>query len=92
MTACELARQGVGVALVDPFPLLPKIPEDLAVIPFKPTIELHPTIICPPARPVSSAADEFINALHQTMNGLIKSSRLLQKPNKPPSLKGKTSQ
>jgi DNA-binding transcriptional LysR family regulator len=80
MTACELARQGVGVALVDPFPLLPKIPKDLAIIPFKPTIEFHPTIICPPSRPVSSAADEFVNALHQTMNGLIKRSKLLQKP------------
>jgi DNA-binding transcriptional LysR family regulator len=82
MTACELARQGVGVALVDPFPLLPRMPDDLAVIPFKPAIEFHPTIICPPSRPVSSAADEFINVLHQTMNELFKSSKLLHKPNK----------
>ncbi|CAN5229553.1 LysR family transcriptional regulator [soil metagenome] len=80
MTACELARRGVGVALVDPFPLLPTIPEDLLVMPFKPAIYFHPTIICPPARPVSSAADEFINYMHETMSSMIGDSQLLQKP------------
>jgi len=80
LTACELARRGAGVALVDPFPLLPSVPDDIAVVPFKPSVEFHPTIICPPSRPVSSAADEFINQLRDTMDELIRSTRLLQRP------------
>src|SRR5581483_7834226 len=39
MTACILARMGAGVALVDVFPLLPNPPKDLAIIPFRPTVE-----------------------------------------------------
>lgn len=79
LTACELARRGAGVALVDPFPLLPTIPDDIAVVPFKPTVEFRPVIICPPSRPVSSAADEFIKSLLNTMNELIDSTGLLQR-------------
>jgi DNA-binding transcriptional LysR family regulator len=77
MTACVLARKGVGVALVDAFPLLPEVPSDLAIIPFRPTIEFRPTVICPPARPVSIAADQFINGLLATMKEMIKQSPLL---------------
>ena len=73
MTACvlaPLARKGVGVALVDTFPLLPNVPADLAIIPFRPAIEFRPIVICPPGRPVSVAADRFIDTLQATMKQL----------------------
>lgn len=78
MAACELARLGAGVALVDIFPLLPNIAEDLAVVPFKPTIEIRPSVICPSGRPVSTVTDHFINTLQTTMKALIKQSPFLK--------------
>jgi DNA-binding transcriptional LysR family regulator len=78
MTACALARLGAGVALVDPFPLLLQVPDDLTIIPFRPTIEIKPVVICPPGRPVSTAADQFINTLQSTMKSLIKRSPFLK--------------
>jgi len=78
MTACSLARMGAGVALVDPFPLLLQVPDDLAIVPFRPTIEIRPVVICPPGRPVSTAADQFINTLQTTVKGLIKQSPFLK--------------
>ena len=78
MTACVLARKGVGVALVDTFPLLPNVPADLAIIPFRPAIEFRPIVICPPGRPVSVAADRFIDTLQATMKQMIKQSPFLR--------------
>lgn len=78
MTACSLARMGAGIALVDPFPQLLHVPEDLAIVPFRPTIEIRPVVICPPGRPVSTAADQFINTLQTTVKALIKQSPFLK--------------
>ncbi len=78
MTACMLARKGVGVALVDMFPLLPVPPADLAIIPFRPAIEYRPIVICPPGRPVSVVADHFIDTLQATMKDIIKQSPYLR--------------
>ena len=73
-----LARMGAGIALVDPFPQLLHVPEDLAIVPFRPTIEIRPVVICPPGRPVSTAADQFINTLQTTVKALIKQSPFLK--------------
>lgn len=78
LTACMLARRGVGIALVDTFPLLPKPPSDLALLPFRPAIEFRPTVICPPGRPVSEAADRFIDTLQATVKQMIKDSPFLR--------------
>lgn len=78
MTACVLAQLGAGVALVDAFPLLPQAPAELAVLPFRPTVEFRPTVICPPARPVSVVADQFIDCLLATTKEMIKQSPLLR--------------
>ena len=74
--ACALVSQGAGIALVDPFVLLPTAPAGLTMVPFRPAIDIRPTVICPPTRPVSVVADEFINTLQATMNDLLKKSRL----------------
>jgi len=78
LAACVLARKGVGVALVDTFPLLPNVPTDLAIVPFRPAIEFRPNVICPPGRPVSVVADQFINVLQATMKEMIRQTPFLR--------------
>lgn len=61
-TACMLAREGVGVALVDPF-ALSLMGDTLIVRPFRPVVQLSTRILFSEKRPLSRLALTFIDIL-----------------------------
>ena len=61
-TACMLAGEGVGVALVDPF-ALSLMGDELIVRPFRPAVQLSTRILFSEKRPLSRLALEFIEIL-----------------------------
>lgn len=76
--ACSLVRHSNSVAIVDPFPLLPSPPDDLAIIPFVPEIKFHPCIILPPERPRSVVAKRFVDKMKATVEALCANSPLIK--------------
>lgn len=65
-TACMLAREEVGVALVDPFALA-LAGEALVVRPFRPAVALSTRILFSERRPISTLALEFIEILRSVV-------------------------
>lgn len=64
LTACALAAQGVGVALVDPF-VLP-LSTRLVSRPFRPVIPLSTRILSSERRPLSRLVLQFLDDLRQS--------------------------
>jgi DNA-binding transcriptional LysR family regulator len=63
-TACLLAQQGAGIAIVDPFVLLGEtVFPDLVVRPFAPRIEAKACLIRPSLRRPSRIAQRFVSVL-----------------------------
>lgn len=63
--AFSLVAEGVGVALVDPFPAFGKAFADLVVRPFRPAMRLRPRLAFPVNRPESRLARAFADQLKQ---------------------------
>ena len=61
--AASLAQRGLGIALVDDFAVTGHHFDDLAIVPFEPEIPIHVGVIYPRYRPLSSAAQQFIETL-----------------------------
>lgn len=79
LLACVAVRNGVGLALVDPFVMLSGLFPDLVMRPLKPAIELKPRIIYPIGRPLSVASKEFMDTVQETVASLVPTSQLLSR-------------
>ncbi|MBO6538030.1 MAG: LysR family transcriptional regulator [Rhizobiaceae bacterium] len=77
-TACMLAREEVGVALIDPFALA-LAGEALVVRPFRPAVPLSTRILFSEKRPISALALEFIEIL-RSLVGEIASRGIQARP------------
>ena len=79
MMAYSLVRRGLGVALVDSFPILSGDYDDLVIRPFRPTVATHPSIIFSRTKAVPLVARAFVDALMGTTHQMIKDRRSLLK-------------
>lgn len=75
--ATSLAQRGLGVALVDEFAVTGSHFDDLAMVPFEPEIPIHVGVIYARYKPLSNAAQRFIEALGDALTQFRKHDRLL---------------
>ena len=66
--AAGLAQRGLGVALVDEFTVTGSRFSDLAIVPFEPEIPVHVGVIYPRYKPLSTAAQNFIETLGDALD------------------------
>lgn len=59
ISVCELVREGMGIGLVNPFPVTLRHFEGVVFRPFRPSVE-YLTYFFTPARTVSPIAQSFI--------------------------------
>lgn len=69
--ALNLVKQGLGVALVDPFTLSSDDGKGYLVRPFQPAILLDMIIVTARGRPLSAVGREFLEALDERLAGMI---------------------
>ena len=79
MVGCSLVRQGAGIGILDPFPLISNPVEQLRLVAFRPQLQIRPSMILPPERPQSVASELFLETLKKTVDGVISRSPLLAK-------------
>lgn len=77
MMAYVLVRRGVGVALVDSFPILSGDFDDLTIRPFRPTITTQPSIVFSKSKAVPLVARAFARALAETTEEMTHDPRSL---------------
>ncbi len=75
--ATSLAQRGLGVALVDEFAVTGGHLDELAVVPFEPEIPVHVGVIYPRYKPLSTAAEHFIETLGDALTQCRKHGRQL---------------
>lgn len=80
MTAYTLVRRGVGVAIVDSFPILGGDYADLVVRPFHPVVETCPCVVFSSTRAVPIVARNFVQALKQAAQEMIGDPRAMLSP------------
>lgn len=66
MAALELVREGLGVTLVNPFPLLSSGMDGIVVRPFDAVIHYHTSFVVPSGRPPSQLARQFMRFVKLT--------------------------
>ena len=74
-SALVLAREGMGIALVDPFTIVAHNLKQVVVLPFKPTLSLDLVIIWARDKPLSLIGDSFIHLLDKEMSMAQRSYR-----------------
>ncbi|OYX74857.1 MAG: transcriptional regulator [Rhizobiales bacterium 32-66-11] len=62
-SAYEMAKQGLGVALVDPYTAIQQHDERVVLLPFAPTIPFNVALLRPDSRPMSRAAEALIERM-----------------------------
>lgn len=62
-SAYEMVKQGIGIALVDPYTALKQYDSRVRLIPFAPTIPFNVALLRPEARPPSRAVDALLDLL-----------------------------
>lgn len=77
--AAGLAQRGLGIALVDEFTVSDGHFENLSVVPFEPEIPIHVGVLFPRYRPLSTAAQQFIDALRDALVEFRRSNRKARK-------------
>ena len=66
LAALELVREGLGVTLINPFPLLSSGVKDVVVRPFDAAIQYHTSFVLPSGRPPSHLARQFMRFVKLT--------------------------
>jgi DNA-binding transcriptional LysR family regulator len=61
--AYELARAGVGLAIINPFPVSLRRDPDMAILPFSPRASFESCFVMPSAAPPSARARRFMDFL-----------------------------
>ncbi len=62
-TAYELVKQGLGVALIDPYTAVKAFDERVRLIPFAPTIPFNVALLRPESRPANRAVDALLDLM-----------------------------
>lgn len=75
--ACSLARAGAGVAVIDPFWVLPGHDHGIAQVAFRPAVEVRAQVLEPPMRQLSRPARLFLSSLRDAAETL--SSRAVKR-------------
>ena len=73
-TVCELVRNGLGLAIVDPFTAADYAGRGIVALPFRPRIELRLGVLYPRRRPLSRVARAFLSILRRRRNALLQAS------------------
>lgn len=60
VSAAEFVREGLGVTLLNPFPVAGRLGADVAVLPFRPAIRFAASFLLPSSVPVTPAALGFM--------------------------------
>ena len=77
--AAGLAQRGLGIALVDEFTVTGGHFEDLSIVPFEPEIEIQVGVVYPRYKPLSNAAQQFIEALRDAFVTFRERGQILHK-------------
>lgn len=81
LTAYALVEAGVGLAVVDAFPMLSGTHPNLVIRPFRPNIETRPRVVLSKARPVSLITRKFVGEITTVMEDMIAGSHsMLKRP------------
>jgi DNA-binding transcriptional LysR family regulator len=81
LSAYALVEAGVGLGVVDAFPMLSGAHPSLVIRPFRPVIETRPRVVFSKGRPVSLIARKFVAELVTVMADLIAGSgSMLKRP------------
>ena len=70
-SAYEMVKQGIGVALVDPYTALKQYDDRVRLIPFAPTIPFNVALLRPEARPPSRAVESLLDLLASERDKLM---------------------
>ncbi|MEO8279774.1 MAG: LysR family transcriptional regulator [Ideonella sp.] len=79
-TAYALVQAGVGIGIVDSFPMLSGAYPDLLILPFRPVMQTRPHIVLAKDHPVSLIARKFLDVVRRTTEQLVLESRGMLKP------------
>ena len=80
-TAYGLVQAGVGIAVVDSFPMLSGAFPNLRILPFRPAMQTRPQVLFSNTRPVPLAARKFVSVLKEATEELIIGSKgMLKSP------------
>lgn len=79
LTAYALVEAGVGLGVVDAFPMLSGTHPDLVIRPFRPVIQSRPRVVLSKARPVSLITRKFITEITSVMDDMIAGSHSMLK-------------
>ncbi len=70
-SAYEMVKQGIGVAIIDPYTAIKQLDERVKLIPFAPTIPFNVALLRPEARPANRAMDALIDLMAAERNKLM---------------------
>jgi len=79
LSAYALVEAGVGVGVVDAFPMLSGSHPRLVIRPFRPVIETRPRVVFSKTRPVSLITRKFVAEILKVMDDLIADSHSMLK-------------
>ena len=68
VSAMEFVREGLGVALVNPFPIIHQIGPNIAIRPFAPEIRYSTNFLLPSSRAPSAATLAFIELIRSSLD------------------------
>lgn len=67
VSAAEFVREGLGVALLNPFPIVHQLGSGIVVRPFEPAIPYRTCFLSPASRPLSLAAADFMTLVRKSL-------------------------
>ena len=68
VSAAEFVREGLGVALLNPFPIVHQLGTGIVVRPFAPTVPYRTSFLMPSSRPLSPAAADFMEMIRASLD------------------------
>ncbi|MCF3936612.1 LysR substrate-binding domain-containing protein [Acuticoccus sp. M5D2P5] len=68
VATAEFVREGLGVALMNPFPIIHQLGRDIEVRPFLPVVPYRASFILPSGRPPSAAAMAFMSMVRASLD------------------------
>ena len=68
VSAAEFVREGLGVSLVNPFPIIHQLGRGIELRPFLPSIGYSANFLLPSSRPPSAATRAFIEAVRASLD------------------------
>ncbi|WP_274425374.1 LysR substrate-binding domain-containing protein [Chelativorans sp. YIM 93263] len=69
VSATEFVREGLGVALLNPFPIVHQLGTGIVVRPFAPAVPYRTFFVFPSSEPQTPAVIDFMNMIRSSMGG-----------------------